>query len=287
MQEVPVLVECPRDAMQGIHAFIPTELKARYINTLLSVGFDYLDFGSFVSPKAIPQLRDTEEVLAQLNLDKSKTKLLAIVANQRGADQAATLERVDAIGYPFSVSETFQLRNTNKTIVQSFEEVKEIKELCVWREKELVIYLSMGFGNPYGDEYSAEIVAHWASEIAGLGIKTISLADTIGAANPGEIKSLFSVLIPEFESVTFGAHFHSTPESRIEKVSAAWNGGCRRFDAALNGFGGCPFAEDELVGNLATETLLEFLEGVNAKPQLNIEAYQEAQRIATEVFSYQ
>jgi len=286
MQEIPVLVECPRDAMQGIHEFIPTELKARYINALLSVGFDYLDFGSFVSPKAIPQLRDTEEVLALLNLGSSKTKLLAIVANQRGADQATAFEKVDAVGFPFSVSETFQLRNTNKTILQSLDEVKAIQELCVNRDKELVIYLSMGFGNPYGDEYSAEIVAHWASEIAGLGIKTISLADTIGAAKPIEIESLFSVLIPEFESVTFGAHFHSTPESRIEKVAAAWKAGCRRFDAALNGFGGCPFAEDELVGNLATETLLEFLEGINAKPDLNMEAYQEAQRIALEVFSF-
>jgi len=286
MQDIPVLVECPRDAMQGIHDFIPTELKARYINALLSVGFDYLDFGSFVSPKAIPQLRDTEEVLAILNLGSSKTKLLAIVANQRGADQATTFEKVDAVGFPFSVSETFQLRNTNKTILQSLDEVKGIQELCVSRDKELVIYLSMGFGNPYGDEYSAEIVAHWASEIAGLGIKTISLADTIGAAKSGEIESLFSVLIPEFESVTFGAHFHSTPESRIEKVAGAWKGGCRRFDAALNGFGGCPFAEDELVGNLATESLLEFLGGIHAKPDLNMEAYQEAQRIALEVFSF-
>jgi hydroxymethylglutaryl-CoA lyase len=250
------------------------------------VGFDYLDFGSFVSPKAIPQLRDTEEVLALLNFGSSKTKLLAIVANQRGADQATAFEKVDAVGFPFSVSETFQLRNTNKTILQSLDEVKGIQELCVSREKELVIYLSMGFGNPYGDDYSAEIVAHWASEIAGLGIKTISLADTIGAAKSGEIESLFSVLIPEFESVTFGAHFHSTPESRIEKVAAAWKGGCRRFDAALNGFGGCPFAEDELVGNLATESLLEFLGGIHAKPDLNMEAYQEAQRIALEVFSF-
>lgn len=252
------LIECPRDAIQGFHKAISTAEKIEYMNLLLKVGFDTLDFGSFVSPKAIPQMADTQEVLAALDWKNSKTKLLAIVANQRGAEQACAQEGVKYLGYPFSISETFQLRNTNKTIAESLVLVKDMQELCQNTGKELVVYISMGFGNPYGDDWSVEIAANRVQEIADLGVKIISLADTVGSAEAESIAFLFQKLIPQFPDIEFGAHFHALPEARKDKLKAAYDNGCRRFDAAMQGIGGCPFAKEELVGNIATETLYEF-----------------------------
>lgn len=252
------LIECPRDAIQGFHKAISTAEKIEYMNLLLKVGFDTLDFGSFVSPKAIPQMADTQEVLAALDWKNSKTKLLAIVANQRGAEQACAQEGVKYLGYPFSISETFQLRNTNKTIAESLVLVKDMQDLCQNTGKELVVYISMGFGNPYGDDWSVEIAANRVQEIADLGVKIISLADTVGSAEAESIAFLFQKLIPQFPDIEFGAHFHALPEARKDKLKAAFDSGCRRFDAAMQGIGGCPFAKEELVGNIATETLYEF-----------------------------
>ncbi|MCB9231861.1 MAG: hydroxymethylglutaryl-CoA lyase [Bacteroidia bacterium] len=278
------MIECPRDAMQGLPDFVPTELKARYINALLKVGFDTLDFGSFVSPKAIPQLRDTAEVLSQLDLSATQTKLLAIVANQRGAEDVCRFAEIDFLGYPFSISEIFQLRNTQKTIAESLNLVQAMQELVLKNGKKLVIYISMGFGNPYGEAWSPDLAAHWVEKMADLGVEIISLADTIGCAHPESIAHLFSSLIPRFPGVEIGAHFHSTPETRIEKLEAAWNNGCRRIDSALNGFGGCPFAEDDLVGNIATESVIEFLQAKNIPSGLDKSALHEAMLIAGEVF---
>jgi hydroxymethylglutaryl-CoA lyase len=254
------LIECPRDAIQGLHDFIPTEKKVKYINLLLKSGlFDTIDFGSFVSPKAIPQMADTAEVIEKLDLTNSKTKLLAIIANERGANDAAQFEQISYLGYPFSISETFQFRNTNATIAESVERVKAIQEICVNKYKELVIYISMGFGNPYGDIWNAEIVMKWIEDLSKLGINTFSLADTIGVANPLTIKYLYENLIPKYPNLTFGGHFHTTPDTWKEKIEAAYDAGCRRFDGAFLGFGGCPMAQDDLVGNMPTENLLQFL----------------------------
>ncbi len=279
------IIECPRDAMQGLPDLVPTELKIHYINALLKVGFDTLDFGSFVSPKTVPQMSDTADVIRALELDGSQTKLLAIVANLRGAVDAVRFREITYLGYPFSISETFQKRNANKSVAESLEIVKEIANLSRDHGKKLVIYISMGFGNPYGDVYNAGIAAEWTGKIAEIGIQTISLADTIGIAKPDMISGLFETLVPAFPEVEFGAHFHSLPSTRTEKLEAAWNAGCRRFDSAMNGFGGCPFANDDLVGNIATETLVEFLESKEVRTKLNKEGFAEALRLAGTVFT--
>ena len=252
------IIECPRDAMQGIKTIIPTEVKVNYLQSLLDCGFDTLDFGSFVSPKAIPQMADTAQVLSQLDLSNTETKLLAIVANLRGAQTAAGFEAIRFIGYPFSISENFQMRNTHKTIDQSMIVLSEILFLAKQSGQKVVTYLSMGFGNPYGDPWSTEIVAQWTKTLVDLGCDIISLSDTVGSASPAVISELFSGLIPEFPHVEFGAHLHTTTDSWYDKVHAAYNAGCRRFDGAIQGFGGCPMAKDELTGNMPTEKLLNY-----------------------------
>ena len=284
MQEHINIVECPRDAMQGIHDFIPTATKIDYLNALLHVGFDTLDCGSFVSPKAVPQMADTADVLAGLDTASTNTKLLVIVANRRGAEDACNQEKVDILGYPFSISNTFQQRNTRRSLEESVPLVGEIFTLAKESKKELVVYLSMGFGNPYGDPWSPDIAAHWAEHFAKLGVKTIALADTVGTAESEQISPLFDALIPRFPEVTFGAHFHASPAMRIPKIKAAWDSGCRRFDSAMLGFGGCPFAEDELVGNVATESLLAFCAEQKIETGLNEAAFAEAARIAKTIF---
>ncbi len=254
------LVECPRDAMQGIHEFIPTEKKIAYINTLLKCGFHTIDFGSFVSPKAIPQMKDTVEVLNKLEVDGS-TKLLAIIANERGAQEAVQMEKIDYLGFPFSVSEEFQQRNTNSSIEESFARVAEIQQLCVKNDKKLVVYLSMGFGNPYGEPWSPELVIQWSNRLyKDLGINILALSDTIGVGTPELVSTLFAELIPAIPEVTFGAHLHTRPERAKDLIDAAFNAGCRRFDGAIKGFGGCPMAKDDLTGNMPTEKMLEWLD---------------------------
>jgi hydroxymethylglutaryl-CoA lyase len=275
------LIECPRDAIQGIKHFIPTQKKAEYLNELLKAGFDTIDFGSFVSPKAIPQLADTAEVLKLLDLSATKSKLLAIIANERGAQDASQFKEINYLGYPFSISETFQLRNTGATITESVERVKIIQELCLRHKKKLVIYISMGFGNPYGDEWSDEVAIKWIDELKKLGIKTFSLADTVGMANPKTISYLFQQLIQAYPDLEFGAHFHTTPDTWREKIDAAWNVGCRRFDGAVLGYGGCPMAKDELVGNMPTENLVQFLMEKGVTPSIDSEV------IATLKLSFQ
>lgn len=279
------MIECPRDAMQGLKEFIPTQKKVAYLNQLLKVGFDTLDFGSFVSPKAIPQMQDTAEVLQQLDLSGSKTKLLAIVANERGARQACQLESIQYLGFPLSISETFQQRNTNKSIQEALNTVNEIQDLCVQFNKKQVVYISMGFGNPYGDPYDVEIVEKFTDILVTLQIPIVSLADTIGVAQPDQIDYLFKSLITKFPSVEFGAHLHSNPGTSVQKIEAAFNSGCQRFDGAIKGFGGCPMAKDELVGNMATETILSFLDSHNAAPKLNREELGKALLLADKVFS--
>jgi len=253
------IIECPRDAMQGIKShFISTEAKANYINSLLKVGFDTIDFGSFVSPNAIPQMRDTAAVLARLDLSQTTSKLLAIVANVRGANDAAQFEEIDYLGYPFSISENFQMRNTHKTISQSIETLQEILSIATRSNKEVVAYLSMGFGNPYGDPWNVEIVSEWTEKLSNMGVNIISLSDTIGSSTPDVIKYLFSNLISNYPKIEFGAHLHTTPNSWYEKVDAAFNSGCKRFDGAIKGYGGCPMAKDELIGNMPTEKLISY-----------------------------
>ena len=253
------LIECPRDAMQGLDHFVPTDLKIRYLNTLLQVGFDTLDFGSFVSPKAIPQMRDTAEVLKGLTLSKTKTKLLAIVANLRGAEEAVSYAQIQYVGFPLSVSETFQQRNTNKTIAQAFAEVAEIQNLCSIEGKQLVVYLSMGFGNPYGDFYSPAVIGEFTKQLVQLGVTIIAPSDTVGSSTPEAIGALFQELIPAFPEVEFGAHLHARPGEADAKVRAAVRAGVRRIDGALRGFGGCPMAADNLTGNLPTEDVIQTL----------------------------
>jgi hydroxymethylglutaryl-CoA lyase len=284
MQSGITLVECPRDAMQGWKTFIPTEQKVKYLNTLLKVGFDVLDFGSFVSAKAIPQLADTKEVIRQLDLSNTNTKLLAIIANTRGAEEAVVYDEIHYLGFPFSISETFQLRNTNKTIAESLKQVEEIQQLCVKNNKELVVYISMGFGNPYGDPYNAEVAIKWVGDLARLGIKTIAMSDTVGIAKPDTIEYIFKTLVPEFKSVHIGAHFHSTAGTWKEKIETAYNNGCIRFDSAMKGIGGCPMAEDELVGNIATESLIGWCDTKGIKLNINKEAFRESLMMAAEIF---
>ncbi len=278
------LIECPRDAMQGWETFIPTIEKANYLNVLLKVGFDVLDFGSFVSAKAIPQLADTKDVIPLLDMSNTQTKLLAIIANTRGAQDAVQFDEISYLGFPFSISETFQLRNTNKTIAQSLEQVEEMQNLCVQRGKELVIYISMGFGNPYGDDYSADVAIKWVGRLAQLGIKTIAMSDTVGVAEPANITHIFKHLIPEFKDVHIGAHFHSTPNKWEEKIKAAYDAGCLRYDSAMKGIGGCPMAEDVLVGNIATENIVGWCGQQNIPLSLNKEAFAEAWEMAGRIF---
>jgi hydroxymethylglutaryl-CoA lyase len=278
------LIECPRDAMQGLSQFIPTDQKAKYINALLKVGFDTIDFGSFVSTKAIPQLRDTGDVLSKLDLSKTNSKLLAIIANVRGAEDASMFDEISYLGFPFSVSEEFQKRNTNSTIEESLSRVEEIQKICIQKNKKLVIYISMGFGNPYGEPWNADIVIKWVKRLTELGIMTIALADTVGVSNPENITHLFSHLIPEIRTVEFGAHLHSRPDSWEEKINAAYRSGCMRFDSAINGIGGCPMAKDELVGNIATEKVIAFFEKEKATLALDMEIFSQAMSVAKETF---
>lgn len=278
------IIECPRDAMQGLEVFIPTSQKIAYLNQLLRVGFDTLDFGSFVSPKAIPQMRDTPEVLEQLDWKNSSSRLLAIVANRRGAETACHYEGITYLGFPLSISETFQQRNTNKSITEALETLYEIQELCKQTNKTLVTYISMGFGNPYSDPYDTDLVGHFVDILATLEVRIISLADTIGVSTPDQIRELFIALIPAFPAVEFGAHLHSSPGTAVQKIAAAFEAGCQRFDGALKGFGGCPMAADELVGNLATETILSYLDTKGSAPALNRAALESAMAMADSIF---
>jgi hydroxymethylglutaryl-CoA lyase len=278
------IIECPRDAMQGIKTFIDTDVKANYINTLLQVGFDTLDFGSFVSPKAIPQMRDTAQVLAKLDLDHTNTKLSAIVANKRGAEDAAQFEEIDFLGYPFSISETFQIRNTNATIEKSIDRLKTIQDICTNNNKQLIVYLSMGFGNPYGDVWNAEIVMKWVETLNALDINIMHLSDTIGVANPETISYLFQHLIPAYPQVEIAAHLHTPPHSWREKIVAAYESGCRRFDGALKGFGGCPMAKDDLTGNMPTENMISYFDEINVDLGFDKAKLSKALLMANDVF---
>ena len=279
------LIECPRDAMQGWSHFIPTQQKIDYINTLLQVGFDVLDFGSFVSPKAIPQMADTKEVLANLDLSNTATKLLAIIANVRGAEEAVQFDAINYLGFPFSISPTFQQRNTNSTMEESVERIDAIQELCVKHNKTLVVYLSMGFGNPYGDAYDDGILLKWANEMANRDIKIISLADTVGMATPEQISFALNTLIPQYPAVNFGVHLHSSAGNRKAKLEAAINANCYRIDGVLKGFGGCPMAQDDLVGNMDMEWLLYYLQQHSINHgNINQEALQKALTMTTEIF---
>lgn len=278
------LVECPRDAMQGIKTFIPTEQKIAYLNQLLKVGFDTIDCGSFVSPKAIPQMRDTAQVLEGIDLSETNSKLSVIVANKRGADDAVKFEQVDFLGYPFSISETFQLRNTNATIEESLDRVKMIQDICLTHNKEMVLYLSMGFGNPYGDEWNVEIVQKWVAELAKLDIKIISLSDTIGVATPESISYLFKNLIPAFPEIEIGAHMHTQPHNWKEKVEAAYQNGCIRFDGAIKGFGGCPMAKDDLTGNMPTENMVMYFEDLEVECSVQHRPFGQSVLMALDVF---
>jgi hydroxymethylglutaryl-CoA lyase len=278
------LIECPRDAMQGLTQFIATEDKVRYINQLLSVGFDTIDFGSFVSPKAIPQLRDTPEVISQLNWKNSSSKLLAIVANKKGAEDASGYEGIAYMGFPLSISETFQQRNTNKSIAEALNTLEDIQNICTTTGKTLVTYISMGFGNPYNDPYDLSLVGQFTDILATLGVKVISLADTIGVSNPENISYLFSSLTKQYQHIEFGVHLHSTPATSMEKIDAAYKAGCRRFDGAIRGFGGCPMANDDLVGNIATETIIGYLSEKRIASSLDLEAFSASLSFADRIF---
>ncbi|ATA88578.1 hydroxymethylglutaryl-CoA lyase [Capnocytophaga stomatis] len=278
------IIECPRDAMQGFKNFIPTEKKIDYIQSLLNVGFDTIDFGSFVSPKAIPQMADTSQVLEKLDLSKTKSKLLAIVANQRGADEALSFQQIDYLGYPFSISENFQMRNTHKTIAESLITLDYIKNQTEKHGKELVVYLSMGFGNPYGDPWNEEIVEQWVEKLTQKGVQIISLSDTVGSATGEVITNLFSYLIPKYPNVEFGAHFHTSVNNWFEKVDNAYKSGCLRFDGAIRGYGGCPMAKDELVGNMPTEKLISYFQKEKISTQLNLLAFESSYNEAMKIF---
>ena len=278
------IIECPRDAMQGIKPFIPTEKKVAYIQALLRVGFDSIDFGSFVSPKAIPQMQDTAEVLSQLDLSQTNSKLLAIIANTQGAKLASVHSEIQYLGFPFSISENFQMRNTHKTIAESLVTLQEILEIADHTNKEVVAYLSMGFGNPYGDPWNVEIVGEWTSKLADMGVKILSLSDTVGSSAPDVISYLFSSLIPAYPNVEFGAHLHTTPDKWFEKIDAAYKAGCRRFDGAIQGFGGCPMATDNLTGNMPTEKLLSYFTAEKAPTNLSPTSFESAYNEASKLF---
>jgi hydroxymethylglutaryl-CoA lyase len=279
------LIECPRDAMQGLHDFIPTDVKANYINQLLKVGFDTIDFGSFVSPKAIPQLKDTADVLAKLNLDSSNSKLLAIIANHRGANDAAQFDEITYLGYPFSVSETFQKRNTNASIDESLSRVEQIREVAEKYNKKMVVYLSMAFGNPYGDLWDVDVVAKWSEVLfEKFDINILALSDTIGVSEPENIDKLFKGLIKDMPKVEFGAHLHSVPEKAMEKVESAYQAGCRRFDGAIKGFGGCPMAQDDLTGNMPTEVMLNYFDRNKVETGLSMKEFNQSMKDSLGVF---
>lgn len=282
--ETVKIIECPRDAMQGIKMFIPTKKKITYIQSLLRVGFDTIDFGSFVSPKAIPQMQDTAEVLAGLDLSQTKSKLLAIIANTRGAEEASIHKEIRYLGFPFSISENFQMRNTHKSIADSLVTLQEIIEVADKHDKEVVVYLSMGFGNPYGDPWNVEIVGEWTERLSNMGVKILSLSDTIGSSTPEVIDYLFSNLIPQYPTIEFGAHLHTTPDKWFEKVDSAYKAGCRRFDGAIQGFGGCPMAKDDLTGNMPTEKMLSYFTTERVNTGTNWYSFESAYNEATKVF---
>lgn len=279
------IVECSRDAMQGIKQWIPSETKLEYLQSVLSVGFDVVDFGSFVSPRAIPQMKDTGHIIDNLDLSNSKSKLLAIVANQRGALEACKHLSISYLGYPFSISETFQMRNTNKSIIESFEELNKIKSICEKYNKHLVVYLSMGFGNPYGEPWNYEIVEKWIDKLNTLKVKVISLSDTIGLAKSKDIEIIFSNLIPKYNKIEFGSHFHANPDQWFDKVNSAYKSGCRRFDGAILGFGGCPMAKDDLTGNIPTEKLISFFNSKALKTNINSLNFESCYNHALNLFS--
>lgn len=278
------IIECPRDAMQGIRDFIPTEKKINYIQSLLRVGFDTLDFGSFVSPKAIPQMADTAEVLSKLDLSQTTSKLLSIVANVRGAEEASAHPQIDYLGYPFSISENFQMRNTHTTIAESIDVLQEILAIADKTGKEVVAYLSMGFGNPYGDPWNVDIVGEWTEKLSNMGVRILSLSDTVGSSSPEIIDYLFSNLIPQYPDIEFGAHLHTTPNTWHEKIDAAYKAGCHRFDGAIQGFGGCPMAKDELTGNMPTEKLLSYFTAQKVSTRTNSLSFESAYNEATKIF---
>ena len=280
------LIECPRDAMQGIKShFIPTEAKAQYINALLNVGFDTIDFGSFVSPKAIPQMRDTAAVLSKLDLSSTRSKLLGIIANIRGAEEASQFEEINYLGYPFSISENFQMRNTGKTIEESIVILDTLLNISAKTNKEVVAYLSMGFGNPYGDPWNVDIVSYWTEKLSEMGVQILSLSDTVGSSTPKIIDYLFSNLIPAYTHIEFGAHLHTTPDAWFEKVNAAFKAGCCRFDGAIKGYGGCPMAKDELTGNMPTEKLISYFNQQKAYTNIQAMSFESAYNEALKIFS--
>lgn len=279
------LIECPRDAMQGIKTIIPTQKKIQYIQSLLQCGFDTIDFGSFVSPKAIPQMADTPEVLAGLDLSRTSSKLLAIIANIRGAQDASQYPEIQYLGYPFSISENFQMRNTHKTIAESVETLKGILEIADSSRKEVVAYLSMGFGNPYGDPWNVEIVGEWTEKLSAMGVKILSLSDTVGSSTPDVIEYLFSNLIPQYPEIEFGAHLHTTPTSWHEKIDAAYRAGCTRYDGAIQGFGGCPMAKDELTGNMPTEKMVSYFTSKKSDTNVKMTSFESSYNQATNLFT--
>ena len=278
------IIECPRDAMQGIKPFIPTQRKVDYIQSLLRVGFDTIDFGSFVSPKAIPQMVDTAEVLAQLDLSQTSSKLLAIIANTQGAELASVHKEIQYLGFPFSISENFQMRNTHKTIAESLVTLQEILNIADKSNKEVVTYISMGFGNPYGDPWNVEIVGEWTEKLANMGVKILSLSDTVGSSTPEVIDYLFSNLIPKYPNIEFGAHLHTTPDKWHEKIDAAYKAGCRRYDGAIQGFGGCPMAKDDLTGNMPTEKMLSYFTAQKANTNTSPMSFESAYNVASRLF---
>ena len=284
MSERVKIIECPRDAMQGIKSIIPTHIKVQYIQSLLRVGFETIDFGSFVSPKSIPQMADTKAVLSGLDLSNTSSKLLAIVANKRGAIDASQFEEIDYLGFPFSISEIFQMRNTHKTIKESMSTLQDILDIAYYSNKNVVVYLSMGFGNPYGDPWNVEIVSQWVDKLAGLGVKTLSISDTIGCATPKSIDLIFNDIIDRYPNIEIGAHFHTTKSSWYEKVDTAYNAGCRRFDGAIQGYGGCPMAKDELVGNMPTEKLLSYITS-KGDDILKATSFESAHNEASKIFN--
>ena len=279
------VVECPRDAMQGIKTWIPTNEKINYVQSLLKVGFDVLDVGSFVSPRSIPQMKDSREVLESLDLKSTNSKLLYIVANLRGANEACHYSQIDFLGFPFSISENFQMRNTNKTIDDSIDVLKGIISVSEKNNKKVVVYLSMGFGNPYGDEWNYEVLEKWISKINSLGVKTISISDTIGVSTPTKIDKIFKSSIKQFPRIEFGAHFHTKPSNWFEKIDSAYKAGCRRFDTAIQGFGGCPMAGDELTGNFPTEKLINYLNQKKEPININLLNFETSYNEATKIFS--
>jgi hydroxymethylglutaryl-CoA lyase len=278
------IIECPRDAMQGIKPFIPTERKVDYIQSLLRVGFDTIDFGSFVSPKAIPQMVDTAEVLSKLDLSQTTSKLLAIIANTQGAEVASVHKEIQYLGFPFSISENFQMRNTHKTIAESLITLQEILNIADKTNKEVVTYISMGFGNPYGDPWNVDVVGEWTEKLATMGVKILSLSDTIGSSTPEVISYLFSNLIPKYPNIEFGAHLHTTPDKWFEKIDAAYKSGCRRYDGAIQGFGGCPMAKDDLTGNMPTEKMLSYFTQHKANTNTSPMSFESAYNVASRLF---